>query len=125
MNRSRLFRPLDGAVLLVAVGLFVGSLSLTLAHGEGKEMVHIEAAGRSWVYPKDAEIDLEIPGPLGVTHVHIRGGAAWVSESPCTEKICISMGPIDQTGPWIACLPNRVFLRVEGAEAVQVDRVAH
>ena len=125
MKKGRLFRPLDGAVLLIAVGLFVGSLALTLARGEGKEMVYIEGVSRSWVYPRDAEIDLEVPGPLGATHVHIHGGSAWVSESPCAEKICIGMGSVDQTGQWIACLPNRVFVRVDGAAAAQVDRVAH
>jgi hypothetical protein len=116
-------RPLDFLAFVLALALFAGSLSLASASSGATPALHIESGDRSWVYPLDTDIELDIPGPLGVTHVQIQGSQAWVSESPCREKICISMGHIDQSGAWIACLPNRVFLRIEGAQA-EVDALA-
>jgi hypothetical protein len=57
-----------------------------------------------------------VEGPIGHTHVVIEGNRVRVTESPCRDKICIAAGWIEHTGEWTACLPNRVFVRVEGGE---------
>lgn len=123
MHRPAL-RPLDWAAAALSLAVFALSLLLTAA-GSGREsVVVIEGAGRSWAYPLRADVEVEVPGPLGVTHVHVRGGAAWISDSPCPEKICVASGRIGRVGSWIACLPNRVFVRIEGRQDAEVDRVA-
>lgn len=80
----------------------------------GEAVLYIQNQSNVWIYPLAKEQELDIPGPLGVTHVHIKDGAAFVESSPCRDKICISMGKISRNGEWVACLPNRVFLRVQG-----------
>ena len=53
-------------------------------------------------------------GPLGNTEVQIAGRKVWVDDSPCTNKVCIAMGTITQSGQYVACLPNHVFVRITG-----------
>jgi hypothetical protein len=67
-----------------------------------------------WLYPLDASRDVEVPGPLGTTVVEIKDGNARVLDSPCPNKTCIAAGEISLNGQWLACLPNRVFVRIEG-----------
>ncbi len=117
-------RPLDWAAAALSLAAFAIALVLTAA-GSGREaVVVIEGQSSSWAYPLGADVEVDVPGPLGLTHVQIHGGSAWVSDSPCTNKICISMGHIARAGAWVACLPNRVFVKVEGRQAAEVDRVA-
>ncbi len=79
-------------------------------------VVRIEGSDSSYVYPLNAEVELDVPGPLGSTHVHIHDNEVWISDSPCTEKICIAAGKIYRRGDFIACLPNRVLVQVEGGD---------
>jgi len=44
-----------------------------------------------------------------------------VEDSPCRDKICVLGGWISHSGEWLACLPNSVFVRVEGADTGPVD----
>ena len=118
-------RPLDWAAAALSLAVFALALVLTAA-GSGREaVVVIEGQGASWAYPLGADVEVDVPGPLGVTHVQVHGGSAWVSDSPCTNKICISMGHIARPGTWVACLPNRVFVNVEGRQGGEVDKVAY
>lgn len=117
-------KPLDWVAAALSSAVFALSLVLTASDGGRDAVVVIEGSGRSWAYPLEADVELDVRGPLGLTHVEVHGGTAWVSDSPCTEKICIAMGHISHTGSWIACLPNRVFVRVEGRKGGEVDRVA-
>ena len=51
----------------------------------------------------------------------ISGGEAWVSEANCPDKICMGMGKISRNGEFIACLPNRLIITIEGGEADAPD----
>ncbi len=57
---------------------------------------------------------LSLEGPRGTTQVHIQGGKVWVAYSPCPDKVCLEMGNIPDNGGFIACIPNRVVLRMKG-----------
>ena len=51
----------------------------------------------------------------------IEDGEAWVSEASCPDQICRGMGKISRNGEFIACLPNRVIIVIEGGEASLTD----
>ncbi len=59
--------------------------------------------------------DLGVPGPLGQTLVRLGPEGARVVESPCPLKLCVAAGLASRPGQVVACLPNRVALRVLGA----------
>ncbi|GAB4222350.1 MAG: hypothetical protein Kow009_14120 [Spirochaetales bacterium] len=114
-------RLLDGAAILLSI-VVLGAFSLHAYMDQGGEAaLYIQNESKVWIYPLGKEEELDIPGPLGLTHIHIKDGAAFVESSPCRDKICIHMGKISRNGEWVACLPNRVFMRVQGKAGGQVD----
>lgn len=76
-------------------------------------LVKISSDDRDWVYPLEKNLELDIEGPIGLTHIHIDSGEVWVSDSPGKNKICITAGEIKTVNSWIACLPNKVFIQIE------------
>ena len=115
----------------LALGLSLGVTALVAwqVYGVsgGPDLVCVTGQDGSWVYPFDADREFAVSGPLGETHVVIREGGAFVVDSPCRDKLCVAMGRItSRRGGWIACLPNRVLLRVEVAAAEdEVDAAAY
>jgi hypothetical protein len=119
MNRpsgSRL-RPYD--FLAVGIAVAVTALSAFSVYGaafSGTEdtRVVIEGDGRTWIYPLNAEETIRVHGPLGETVVEIHDGHAKVVASPCANQICVAAGDVHTPSQWIACLPNAVFVHIEG-----------
>ena len=61
-------------------------------------------------------------GPLGKAVIVVGDGRARLENAPCPLKICEAMGPVEKAGDVIICLPNRIYIRVEGKE--EVDAVS-
>ncbi|MFP3089531.1 NusG domain II-containing protein [Treponema sp. TIM-1] len=107
----------DVLVIVLALAISVFSAVLVYAGpGRQRELV-IRGPGGSWVFPLDAEEIVSVAGPLGATTVELRGGRARVLSSPCTNQLCVAAGTIHGHGQWIACLPNKVLIRVEAKDA--------
>jgi hypothetical protein len=66
------------------------------------------------VFPLDAEEHIGVSGPLGETVVEISGGQSRVLSSPCANQTCVAAGHLSRRGQWAACLPNKVFVYIEG-----------
>jgi hypothetical protein len=79
---------------------------------QGELRAEIEASGEVYVMPLSRDGQLDLTGPAGNTRVVVSQGEAYVSDSDCRDKICVSMGHISRPSGWVACLPNRVFVRV-------------
>ena len=118
-------RPLDAVVLLLSAAAVGLSSAWAYTRGGRLEAVVTGESGE-WVYPLSEDRSFEVPGPLGPTAVIIEGGAARIQDSPCPNKTCVAARPVRSAGQWLACLPNRVFVRIEGAdEAGGVDAAAY
>ncbi|MFQ3619698.1 MAG: NusG domain II-containing protein [Spirochaetales bacterium] len=114
-------KVLDGAALVLSL-LILGVFTwYAYADPGGEAIVYIQNVTDAWMFPLNRDTSLDIPGPLGNTHVILQNGAAFVDHSPCRDKICIHMGKIRRNGEWIACLPNRVFLRIQSKQEEEVD----
>jgi len=107
-------RILDAVAILLSMAVLGAFSYHVYAERGGEAVLYIQNQSKVWIYPLSKEQEVDIPGPLGLTHVHIKDGTAFVESSPCRDKICIHMGRISRNGEWVACLPNRVFLRVQG-----------
>ncbi len=110
-------KPGDWLLLVFSAGLVLFLVFRSFGGAGSAALVRIEGSESSYVYPLDAEVELDVPGPLGLTHVHIHENQVWISDSPCTEKICIAAGEIHRRGDFVACLPNRVLVQIEGGIA--------
>jgi hypothetical protein len=116
MKKGFPLKALDIVVILLALGLMGFSAFVVYVQLRNTTQVVINASSREWIFPLDADDQVEVPGPLGKTMVRIRNHQAWVESSPCTNQVCVAAGHIREGGEWVACLPNNVFLMIERNE---------
>jgi len=105
----------DYVILVLALLVTIGFSVFAARQSGTGGFVEIRVDGETYLYPLDQDRELEFEGPLGHTHVEIVDGRAHVTDSPCRDKVCVSMGWVQNQGDWTACLPNRVFVTVQGA----------
>ncbi|MDR2702577.1 MAG: NusG domain II-containing protein [Spirochaetaceae bacterium] len=106
----------DMVIILLAVGLTAFSAYTAYVKPQAVSRVLIQGQRRKWSFPLDADETVSVPGPLGTTVVRIHKNSAWVESSPCDNQTCVIQGPLKQQGAWAACLPNGVFLMIEGSD---------
>jgi hypothetical protein len=112
----RRLRILDLLAVTLSLAV-VGILSVHAYGGSTGGLVRIDSQSGPEIYPLDQPRTIKVSGPIGTDVIEIRDGAARVVEADCRDKVCIAMGAISRPGAWVACLPNRVFLRVLGTDA--------
>jgi hypothetical protein len=112
--RFRALKPLDFCI--VGLSVLATALSALAVYGDSGDagQALVQGAGATWVFPLDAEETVSVSGPLGETVVEISGGRIRVLSSPCANQTCVAAGHLDRRGHWTACLPNRVFVYIEG-----------
>jgi hypothetical protein len=64
--------------------------------------------------PLKGRLTRQIPTEKGPIVVRIHEGRAWIAESPCRHKICVSAPPVSTAGERIICAPNHFFLEIHG-----------
>jgi hypothetical protein len=110
----RRLAPLDlplAAVLLIAA---VASFWLVTA-GEPGERIVVEQQGRIiFQAPLDQPRTVTFTGPVGETVLAIADGGARIVASSCPHHICQASGTVRRSGQLLACIPNRLLLRVAG-----------
>jgi len=109
-------KAFDIIIILAVAGLTFFATYVAYMRPHGKDQVLIQGQGGEWVYPIEADATVVVTGPLGDTTVRIQGNSAWVESSPCDNHTCIAVGSISKQGEWAACLPNNVFIVVNGIE---------
>ena len=119
-------RPFDWLVVALAAAVFVASLVVSTRTDDGASRVAITAAQKQYLYPLDGDGLMEFLGPLGNTVVEIRDAKVRVIEDPGPRQICVTQGWISRPGEWLACLPNRVFVIIQGVPSPgEVDGQAY
>lgn len=116
--RPRLFDYIIFLGTLFIIGIFSFN-----AYGKAilPEDIVINTPEGTWVYPLQKDSAISVEGELGAMEIEIENGHVRVLSSPCKEKICIQTGSISKTGAWIACVPNRVFLKIQGKRDDETD----
>ena len=107
-------RPLDRIIVLL---MLVAALSGVWWYSLGAQGVRfiIEQDGEvvySSYFDKEGLVSIE--GPLGPTEVAFNSEGAWVNAATCPQRFCMAMGTIARAGEVIACVPNRLLIRVSG-----------
>ena len=111
---------LVGALLLVALLLF-----FLVRNGQdratGTDAVAVVTVDGAEVGRYPLNKSGTFPLNNGSNILVVENGEAWVSEANCPDKVCMGMGKISRNGEFIACLPNRLIVVVEGGEPALVD----
>ncbi|MCL2092658.1 MAG: NusG domain II-containing protein [Treponema sp.] len=116
-------RPLDVPVFVLALALTLLGARTLHRLGSDAPWVSIRSPSQSWIYPLDTHGEFKVSGPLGDTWIVISQGQARISSSPCPAQTCVAAPALESPGHWVACLPNRVFMILEGAQG-DIDAVA-
>jgi len=107
-------RPLDVLSIVLSIAAVAGVSVYALGDSGEPTQVSLKSADGEFLYALGQSREIDLDGPIGHTHVEIDGTRARVVSSPCRDQICVAAGWLESNGDWTACLPNRVFLRVEG-----------
>jgi hypothetical protein len=116
MKKNLYIKRADIIIVLIALGLTGFSTFAVYARPRNTAQVTIQGFKQKWLFPLSADETVTVAGPIGDTVIRIQNNQAWVESSPCTNKTCVAGGHIHKSGQWLACLPNEVFLLVEGTE---------
>ena len=126
MNEPKKKNPIRDLLLVGALLLIALALLLFTRWKNGQEegavavvSINGEEAGR---YPLSKNGVFPLNG--GTNILVIEAGEAWVSEADCPDQICMGMGRISKNAEFIACLPNRVLIVIEGGEETGLDATA-
>ena len=105
---------LVAVLLAAALALFFVMRSLQARDtGSGAQAVVTVEGREIGRYPLKKNGTFPLNG--GTNILVVENGEAWVSEANCPDKVCMGMGKISRNGEFIACLPNRLLVVVEGA----------
>jgi hypothetical protein len=103
-------------LLVLALSVF---LVVELTRREGAYVVVSIDGGEVCRYSLSEDGEFLLNG--GTNTLVISGGKAYISEADCPDGLCVSQGKISRTGQTVVCLPNRVMLRIVGAEEADVE----
>ena len=103
----------DWLVVLLLLGVSLAGIARVATAPGGTHVVVTSAGQTIFTSPLDQPHSLDLDGPLGPTHLVIDDQGARITDSPCPHKICIAMGPARRTGDLLACVPNRILVRID------------
>lgn len=110
-------------LLLLALGLFGAYTYFDSGDPDSIIVIQVDGAVVE-TYPlfqEGRDLYVDIQGVNGVTRVHLQDGRVRVVASACPDKICVNTGWIKNSAKAIACLPNRVVVKIIGFEADDID----
>lgn len=102
-------RPLD----IILCILVLGSNIFFLQPTNKPELVKIVTPEKVFLKPIDQEWTMKVKGLIGPLVVVNKKGTVRVEETHCPKKICLK-SRITKEGGFITCLPNQVFICLEG-----------
>ncbi|MDC7244446.1 MAG: NusG domain II-containing protein [Sphaerochaetaceae bacterium] len=123
-------RPTFVDIIIFIISLSISILSFTLYTTlDGALEVHVTSGGKEWVYDLSVDTTETFTGPVGTTTMEIKNNSVHVHDSDCKNQICVLMGWISKPGEWVACLPNNVFIVIQGtveeAEGETADEISY
>ena len=74
--------------------------------------------------PLNKDTEIRIGDEENYNIVVIKDGVAYVSEASCPDKVCVKTGKISLTGETIVCLPNKMTVKIEGGEDLNMDGIS-
>lgn len=66
------------------------------------------------LYQEGRDEIIDIQGRQGITFVHLQEDRVRVVDSACPDKLCVQVGWTNSSARPIACLPNRVIVKIVG-----------
>lgn len=110
----RLVSPADAGLIAILAAVVGLALAASLSGGPGAQARVSLAGEEQAVLDLHQEKSLIIQGPQGESRVEVSDGRARFTRAPCSDRICMRRGAIDQAGESTSCVPNRVHVEIIG-----------
>jgi hypothetical protein len=113
----------DWLVVLLLLCASMAGIAWVAAAPRGTRVIVTSSGQTCFIAPLDQPRSVDLDGPLGQTHLVIDDQGARITDSPCPHKLCIAMGPARNSGDLLACIPNRILVRIDkpGGEEAPYD----
>lgn len=105
----------DWLVVLTLLGTALAGMVWLATAPRGTRVVVTSDGQTRFTAPLDQPRSFDIEGPLGPTHLVIDAQGVRITSSPCPRKICMTMGPARHSGDLLACVPNRILVRIDNS----------
>ena len=102
-------------LVLLAGATFTVWLAAIVWHSDKADKAIIRSGGKIFSeVPLSQDLELEVPGPLGLSKISIRNHQARITTDPSPRQYCVRLGWLTQAGEVAICLPNQVSLELSG-----------
>jgi hypothetical protein len=102
-------------LILLAGAIFTLWLAHLVWQGGAADKAIIRSGGKIFrELPLSRDLELEVPGPLGLSKITIHNRQARISSDPSPRQYCVRQGWLKQAGEVAICLPNQVSLELSG-----------
>lgn len=103
-------------LVLLAGALFTLWLASLVWQGGAADKAIIRSGGKIFrELPLSQNLELEVPGPLGLSKIAIHNHQARIASDPSPRQYCVRQGWLKQAGEVAICLPNQVSLELTGS----------
>ncbi len=90
--------------------------TLKLWNGDLADRAIIRSGGKIFKeVPLSRDLQIEVPGPLGISVITIEKRKARISSDPSPRQYCVRQGWLQQAGEIAICLPNEVSIELTGS----------
>ena len=108
-------KPFDIVFILIfLIVIFLSFFNLFRKKNEKTAELFVQTPKEKFVYSLAKDGIYKFKGLLGESSIQVESGKAKFLDSPCENKNCIQSGEISANGQWAACLPNGIFINIEG-----------
>ncbi len=97
----------------IAAAALLSGWFITFRSTPGRFAV-IEADGLKQRISLDQDQILPVMGKMDTSLIYVQSGSVWIAEAPCPFQQCVETGKKSQSGEIIVCVPNRIFIQIEG-----------
>ena len=101
-------------VLIFLIVIFLSFFNLFSKKNEKAAELFVQTPSEKVIYSRSKDGIYKFKGLLGESSIQVESGKAKFIDSPCENKNCIQSGEISTHGQWAACLPNGIFINIEG-----------
>ena len=109
-----IFKAADFFVMLIFISVIIFSF-IRIKHSSSENLyLLVQTPLGQYIYSLEKDADFFVEGEKGQSHISIKAKSAAILDSECPNKTCVTSGAIKRYGEWIACIPNRILIRIEG-----------
>lgn len=112
-------------IIIIVIALAIAGFFLLKGSGNTASTITVECNGDTYRYSLDTDQSITLEGAIGPTQLEIKDHKVAIIESPCQNQICVQTGWISRPNSFIACIPGKVLVTIDGTDDMEVDDVSH